>query len=120
LLKLTLVTSNPGLVDTNKDVLIRWFADGGPGVLPRWYATIAPTFGRTGTATNTMTVSDGTNSASRTFVLTVVPPPAQAAQPPKSPADGNTPFQPFGDSPSSDRARDEIRDRMIRGGGSRY
>ncbi len=47
-------------------------------------------------------------------------PPAQAAQPPKSPADGSTPFQPFGDSPSSDRARDEIRDRMIRGGGSRY
>ena len=47
-------------------------------------------------------------------------PPAQAAEPPKSPADGGTPFQPFGDSRSGDRTRDEIRDRMIRGGGSRY
>lgn len=47
-------------------------------------------------------------------------PPVQAAQPPKSPADGGTPFQPFADSPSGDRTRDEIRDRMIRGGGSRY
>jgi hypothetical protein len=47
-------------------------------------------------------------------------PPPQATQPSKSPADGNAPFQPFGDSPSSDRTRDEIRDRMIRGGGSRY
>jgi hypothetical protein len=47
-------------------------------------------------------------------------PPAQAAPPPKSPADAGTPFQPFADSPSGDRARDEIRDRMIRGGGSRY
>jgi len=45
--------------------------------------------------------------------------PAQAAEPPKSPADGSAPFQPFGDQRSGDRSRDEIRDRMIRGGGIR-
>jgi hypothetical protein len=47
-------------------------------------------------------------------------PPPQAAQPPKSPGDNKAPFQPFGESSNTDRARDEIRDRMIRGGGSRY
>ena len=66
LLDLKLTTSNPSLIDTNKNVLFRWFADGGPGYLPRWFITIAPTFGQTGTATNTVIVSDGTNSASTT------------------------------------------------------
>src|SRR5262245_60911748 len=47
-------------------------------------------------------------------------PPAKAAEPPKSTSEGGTPFQPFGESRSSgDRTRDEIRDRMIRGGGTR-
>ncbi|MEY4385506.1 MAG: hypothetical protein RLY20_789 [Verrucomicrobiota bacterium] len=81
-LSLTLTTSNPALVDTNKDVLVRWFADGGgsPDLPTSWYATIAPRFGLTGTATNTVTVSDGTSSASATFVLTVLPPPANAVR----------------------------------------
>jgi hypothetical protein len=48
------------------------------------------------------------------------PSPTKAAEPPKSTGDGGTPFQPFGESRSSgDRTRDEIRDRMIRGGGTR-
>src|SRR5262245_51468343 len=48
------------------------------------------------------------------------PPPATVAEPPKSAGDSGTPFQPFGESRSSgDRTRDEIRDRMIRGGGNR-
>src|SRR5262245_234506 len=48
------------------------------------------------------------------------PPPAKAAEPPKSAGDSSTPFQPFGESQGSgDRTRDEIRDRMIRGGGVR-
>jgi hypothetical protein len=46
-------------------------------------------------------------------------PPAQATEPSKSSAASNAPFQPFGDSRTGDRARDEIRDRMIRGGGTR-
>ncbi len=46
-------------------------------------------------------------------------PPAQAGEPPKSPAAANPPFQPFGDSRTGDRAADEIRNRMIRGGGIR-
>jgi hypothetical protein len=46
-------------------------------------------------------------------------PPAQAAEPPKSPAAPDPAFQPFGDSRTGDRTRDEIRDRMIRGGGTR-
>jgi hypothetical protein len=46
--------------------------------------------------------------------------PTKAAEPPKSTSGGETPFQPFGESRSSgDRTRDEIRDRMIRGGGTR-
>jgi hypothetical protein len=46
-------------------------------------------------------------------------PPGQAAEPPKSPAAPDPAFQPFGDSRTGDRTRDEIRDRMIRGGGTR-
>ena len=48
------------------------------------------------------------------------PSPTKAAEPPKSTGEGGTPFQPFGESRSTgDRTRDEIRDRMIRGGGTR-
>ena len=51
---------------------------------------------------------------------TATQPPAKAAEPPPSPGDSGTPRQPFGQSQSSgDRTRDEIRDRMIRGGGVR-
>ena len=80
LLTFRLSTTNPTLVNTNKNVLFRWFTDGGVGYIPRWYMTLAPTFGLTGTATNTITVSDGTNTASSTFVLTVTPPPANATR----------------------------------------
>ena len=79
LLSLKLSTSNPTLIDTNKNVVFHWFTDGG-SAFPRWYMTVAPTFGLTGTATNTVTVSDGTNTASATFLLTVVPPPVYAAR----------------------------------------
>jgi hypothetical protein len=47
-------------------------------------------------------------------------PPARAAEPPRSTGESGTPFQPFGESRGTDdRTRDEIRDRMIRGGGIR-
>src|ERR1043165_1601594 len=80
LLTFKLATSNTSLVDTNKNVLFRWFTDGGVGYIPRWYLTLAPTFGVTGTATNTITVSDGTNTASTNFVLTVIPPPSNSVR----------------------------------------
>ena len=80
LLSLKFSAYNPALIDTNKDVLFRWFTDGGPSFIPRWYITIAPTFGQTGKSTNTVTVSDGTSSASTTFILTVVPPQTNATR----------------------------------------
>jgi len=40
-----------------------------------WYTTVTPAFGATGTATITVTVSDGEFSASTNFVITVNPPP---------------------------------------------
>jgi hypothetical protein len=47
-------------------------------------------------------------------------PPAKAAEPPPSAGESGTTFQPFGESRGTgDRTRDEIRDRMIRGGGTR-
>ena len=79
LLSLKLSTSNPTLINTNKNVVFHWFTDGG-AAMPRWYMTVAPTFGMIGTATNTVTVSDGTNNVSASFVLTVVPPPVYAAR----------------------------------------
>jgi subtilisin-like proprotein convertase family protein len=42
-----------------------------------WYTTVTPAFGhKSGTATITVNVSDGTNSANTSFLLTVNPPPA--------------------------------------------
>ncbi len=79
LLSLRLSTSNPALIETNRNVIFHWFTDGG-SAMPRWYMTVAPTFGVTGTATNTVTVSDGSNSVNASFVLTVVPPPVHAAR----------------------------------------
>ena len=65
----------------------------------------------------TTPASSGTSSPSS---APATPPAAQAAEPPKSTGEGGAPFQPFGESRSSgDRTRDEIRDRMIRGGGTR-
>ncbi len=45
-----------------------------------WYLTVTPAFGLTGSATITVTVSDGTNSTGTNFLLTVNPPPAGAAR----------------------------------------
>ena len=56
-------SSNPTLVSTNNIVF------GGSG--SNRTVTLTPTTGQTGTATITVSVSDGTNSASDTFVLTV-------------------------------------------------
>ncbi len=50
------------------------------GAAGHWYVTVTPAFGRTGSATITVTVSDGTDSASTNFVLTVDPPPPGAAR----------------------------------------
>ena len=44
------------------------------------YLTVTPAFGQTGTATITITVSDGTDSASQSLVLTVRPPPRGTAR----------------------------------------
>jgi subtilisin-like proprotein convertase family protein len=73
-LQLNLVSSNPALVSA-ENVVFHYFPFDG-----HWYLTVVPTFGLTGVATNTVTVSDGTHSASTNFVLTVNPPPAGAAR----------------------------------------
>ena len=61
-------SSNPTMVPTNNIVF------GGSGA--NRTVTVTPTTGQTGTTTITMTVSDGTNSTSDTFVLTVNAPPS--------------------------------------------
>ena len=43
---------------------------------PNQYVTVTPAFGQTGSSTITLTVSDGTNTASTSFLFTVNPPPA--------------------------------------------
>ena len=73
-LQLSLASSNPALVPA-ANVVFHYFAIDG-----NWYITVAPAFGLTGTATNSVTVSDGTNSASANFVLTVNPPPPGAVR----------------------------------------
>jgi subtilisin-like proprotein convertase family protein len=73
-LSLSLATSDPALVAA-ENVVIHYFSLDG-----HWYITLVPAFGRTGTATNTVTVSDGTNSVNTSFVLTVKPPPPGAAR----------------------------------------
>lgn len=73
-LHLSLVSSNPTLL-TPEDIVFHFYSADG-----HWYLTLVPTFGLTGTATNTVTVSDGTNTANRSFVLTVTPPPTNAVR----------------------------------------
>ena len=65
-LVLTRNSSNPALVPTNNIVF------GGSG--SNRTVTVTPAAGQTGAATITVTVSDGTNTASDNFVLTVNPP----------------------------------------------
>lgn len=62
-LTLTVASSNPALVPTNNIVF------GGSGASRT--VTVTPVSGQSGLATITVTVSDGTNSASDSFVLTV-------------------------------------------------
>ncbi len=47
---------------------------------PNQYITVTPALGQLGTATITVNVSDGTNSASTNFLITVTPPPPGAAR----------------------------------------
>jgi subtilisin-like proprotein convertase family protein len=74
LLQLSLSTTDSNLIRP-EDYLFRYFITDG-----HRYLTIAGAFGQTGRATNTVTVSDGTTSASTTFVMTVLPPPPGAAR----------------------------------------
>src|SRR4051812_18087800 len=64
-LQLSGTSSNPGLVP-NTNIFF-----GMAGGL--WYTTVTPTLGQTGTATITVTVSDGQASANTSFLLTVNP-----------------------------------------------
>jgi hypothetical protein len=70
-LRMTGVSDNPVLVPTENIFF---------GVFQTWYVTVTPAFGQVGTATITVTASDGTSSASRNFTLTVNPPPPGAAR----------------------------------------
>ena len=73
-LHLSLASSDPALVRPENVVFHYFIFDG------HWYITVVPTFGLTGTATNTVTVSDGISSTSTNFVLTVSPPPSGAVR----------------------------------------
>src|SRR6185369_3312247 len=70
----SLTSSDPALIRP-ENVVFHYFTFDG-----HWYLTVVPTFGLTGTTTNTVTVSDGINSTSTNFVLTVSPPPSGAAR----------------------------------------
>ena len=69
-LQLSLVTTNPSLFKPEDYEFHYFFVDG------HRYLTMAGAFGQTGSGTNTVTVSDGVNSASTSFVMTVLPPPS--------------------------------------------
>ena len=73
-LQLSLVTDNPTLIKPEDYEFHYFFFD------QHRYLTIAGAFGQVGSATNTVTVSDGVNSASTSFVMTVLPPPSGAAR----------------------------------------
>lgn len=73
-LVLSLVSSDSALIPT-ENVVFHFFQPNG-----KWYLTMVPAFGQTGTATNMVTVSDGSLSNSTSFVLTVNPPPPGAAR----------------------------------------
>ncbi len=76
-LQLSFSSSNPTLFPT-ANVVFQYFPFESDG--QHWYMTLAPGFGQTGTATNTVFVSDGVNVTSTNFVLTVNPPPANGAR----------------------------------------
>ena len=69
-LQLSLTTTNPTLITPQVYTFHYFFVDG------HRYLTMSGAFGLTGTATNTVTVSDGVNSASTNFTINVVAPPA--------------------------------------------
>jgi subtilisin-like proprotein convertase family protein len=73
-LQLSLVSSNPTLVPAENVVFHYAPFDG------HWYLTVVPTFGLTGAAINTVTVSDGTNSTSTNFAFIVTAPSAGAVR----------------------------------------
>ena len=70
-LQLSLATDNPTLFPAT-DASFNFFS-----IDQHWYITMAGAFGQTGSANNTITVTDaGGRTASTTFVMTVLPPPA--------------------------------------------
>ena len=73
-LQLSLTTTNPTLITPQVYTFHYFFVDN------HRYLTMSGVFGLTGTATNTVTVSDGVNSASTNFTITVVAPPAGTAR----------------------------------------
>ena len=73
-LQLSLATTNPNLIKPEYYSFSFFCYDG------HRYLTIAGAFGQTGSATNTVTVSDGITSTSTSFVMTVLPPPSGAAR----------------------------------------
>jgi subtilisin-like proprotein convertase family protein len=74
-LQLSLATNNPTLILPQDYSFNFFFLDG------HYYLTIAGAFGLTGSATNTVTVTDaGGRSASASFVLTILPPPPGSAR----------------------------------------
>ena len=73
-LQLSLVTDNPTLIKPEDYTFMYFFVDN------HRYLTMAGAFGQTGTAHNTVTVSDGTYTASTTFTIDVLPPPPNATR----------------------------------------
>src|SRR5436190_2128148 len=70
-LQLSLATNNPTLI-LPQDYSFNFFSLDG-----HYYLTFAGAFGQTGSATNTVTVTDaGGRSANASFVITILPPPA--------------------------------------------
>jgi subtilisin-like proprotein convertase family protein len=76
-LQLSFLSSNAALFPV-ENAVFHYFLFDADG--PHWYLTLVPTFGRTGTGTNTLLVSDGTNTTTANFVVTVNPPPPGAAR----------------------------------------
>jgi hypothetical protein len=71
-LRLTGASSNPSLVP-NENIFFGM-------AVGKWYTTVTPVFGQTGSAIVTVKVSDGANEAATQFRLTVNPPPAGTAR----------------------------------------
>ena len=71
-LRMTGVSSNPTLVP-NENIFFGM-------AVGKWYTTVTPLFGQTGSAIITVKVSDGANEGSTQFGLTVNPPPSGTAR----------------------------------------